>query len=45
LWGRQKKFKEPEVKWKKSKARSLLYEGIIQGRQPTPMGAIHNVSA
>jgi hypothetical protein len=30
----EKKFKEPKVKWKKSKAKSLLYKDIIEGRVP-----------
>jgi hypothetical protein len=29
-----KKFTEPKVKWKKSKARSLLYEYIVEGQVP-----------
>jgi hypothetical protein len=27
-------FKEPEVKWKKSKARRLLYKDIVEGEVP-----------
>jgi hypothetical protein len=28
------KFKEPKVKWKKSKARRLLYKDIVEGKVP-----------
>jgi hypothetical protein len=27
-------FKEPEVKWKESKARRLLYKDVVEGRVP-----------
>ena len=30
----KKKFTEPKVKWKKSKARSLLYKYIVEGQVP-----------
>jgi hypothetical protein len=31
---KKKKFIEPKIKWKKSKARSLLYKDIVEGEVP-----------